>query len=751
MTIGYLTEEQIAALPPEKQVAYRQWLKTVQGVQGSADGTSFNPPAKTAPFGGMAITADPSAITFDNQPGPTGEDPDQKAKIQQALGQISQFGAAAGSMFDAANAANPGSIDIGKSAMTGAATGAVAGAAAGPIGIIAGAAFGGIGSAIKAGTQKSNYDEIEYLKKKNKMNNRVDPVQFADGGSNVEAASPESPEEDPNELVPLQTNVGEKMIIPGGKIVDVMSKKHHKDMKPSEITDFAPKSGHVFSDDKKNEIDIEDMADDVIAYNPGRYSEEEGNDPFDKVTVGDIIAKKGKKTPAQWAAHIAKLYPITEKPVESIEIQTNVENKASRAMALEIIMKKAEGTYEGVEEMPVAMFNDGGAIRLKFPKKMNDGGSNSCGPGLVWDSISKRCVEPTTIMPIETEDGHVMAPINPVSAAEVAATTQFQIPPNQRRQVPGTPANKLVTPGWENEYRDPNYPGQTLPTLDPKQAPTSLQSLSPTTPNLMKIGDLVKDVTVQKPDPAAAPDMFGNVRKVLDDQRANNDADYNQGLDEANRIYRLQKLNNVGSLAVNTLGTIMQNPNVTPEYEEARFLKERFPEITETDIQRDLSRIKKSTRGLTNAIAQSGARGADIPSLISGTQSQLIEQEGEIRSKALASNKQANAGRYAELNRVINANNKSEVSAGNKTRTNINAQISNITDAVTGIIQAGGQLDARLMEKVQALRENRSTNANTITQSELDVFYREIERETQRADRAKTDAQIQETLKEIFK
>lgn len=689
-----LSPQEIAALSPADKIQYDQWIAT-------------QPPMPT----------------------PNAWDTDWNA-ASLAHGQKDFMGAAtglsglAGGLITAGNMSDPANTSVAAGVGGGALSGFSQGAAFGPIGMVGGALFGALKGGLEAGNQRSAFDEEEARKKAQMMKNyTVDPTTMKKGGM-----TPAMTESD----VPIQAEEGELVLLPTGVLADVMATLPHDKMKKNEITDIVPGDTMVFSNDKSKEIDLSKIKDDVVTYAPGNYSEE-GNTPMQKITVGDLLGESGKFTPAELADKVRKKYKVKENPRELIEEATNVENARSRVAPLEIIMKLQEGIYDGSEDALPLIFKYGGKV-----KKMAKGGT-PCGPGMVWDPINKQCVDATTIQDIPTDNGHVFANINPVGIGDRTSYNQGNYPlpssvaMNERRTVPGTPANPLVTPGWENSYQDPRNPVAPLAPLPSKDMPKSVQSLNPYDPTQI----VAPSQTTQ------APDIFESINGLIKNNRAINEEQYQAQVGQANDLYDRQRMRNLGILGTAAIGNLGLNPKVTANEYSTDYLDQAFPKIKESQINTAVSGTRRGQGRYLDAINESGARGSSISSLLAGFDENAVDQESNIRMKALDSNMRADADKYKIYNEILNKNTNANIDAENETRSNRNSILQSVVGNTVDYIKAAGLLDNENATNVAVARVGKVANDLNLSQAEVDSIHKKVERDLKQAENDRLKSAIE--------
>jgi hypothetical protein len=159
-----------------------------------------------------------------------------------------------------------------------------------------------------------------------------DPMQFAASPTRgfqfggMTDGEPMMEEEMPHHI---QTEKGEMIALPDGKIVPVKAKKKHKGMKGDEVTDILPPGSLVASADKRMTFSKSDLKDVVLGFPPIEYRED-GTTPMPKEgTAADIMNKNNMK-PAEYLSRVRSLFPETSRELDPFAELSRVENLESR-------------------------------------------------------------------------------------------------------------------------------------------------------------------------------------------------------------------------------------------------------------------------------------------------------------------------------------------------------------------------------------------------------------------------------------
>lgn len=598
-------------------------------------------------------------------------------------------------IVDMGNMADPSQTSVKKGAITGAIQGAAGGAALGPIGMIGGALFGGISNALRAGNQRSSYEQEQERIRKNALTGmRVAPTMQEKGGfvggSDVD-------------IIPTLEEKGEVMLFPDGRLVDSMASMSHKDNRSSDPTDFIPNGSFVFSNSNKRLINLDKIKDDILTYTKGHYSED-GNVKGEKIVMGDIFGRKGNITPADAAKKIRKMFPITESPIEDYEVRTNIENRRRRAEYLKPIIDMQEGLYKKWKPDKVEKFELGG-----------------CGLGMRFDYVLGKCV------PIIS---------SPVKQAKIDAKIE------DAAMLPGMPQrNNVVTPyATMEDYFKSILGGQNI-DINSSNSNETIDRLSRLDKQKIQNGD--NAVTEQASDDISGQktpvlprfkdrfnkDLTEDINPIFAENRSRIEDDYTKSVADATEQYATQRLQNIGILATKLAGIGAQNPNVEARQQGAEFVNDIFPNISESQIQSKISPLRKSQNQLLEAINSSGISGTSIGSSIASTQSKLIDAESKIRQDAVNSNLLQNSKRYEALNKIINSNRIAETEAENATRSNRNKLLSQYAETGAGYIKAQGALNQAISDRLAELRAWRQKNRNEMTQSEFNALMVREERD----------------------
>lgn len=234
-------------------------------------------------------------------------------------GLLAGVGAVGGTM------ANVGRPDVGLGALSGVASGAGYGAMLGPVGAVVGGVLGGIGGLASTGLNRTRYDEQNAEAQKGKIKAATiyggDVGSFEFGG-NVYSA-------DGEEIVPIQTEKGEKIVTPEGYIHTSKAMKLHKQMENDLVTDILPNGSYVASNSRAMQI-LRDKANKMImGYDTVEYLEGGGSPIPKEHSLGEIMKKK-KMTPAEILDIVKNKFPTNQIEYDQFAKKANVLNLKSR-------------------------------------------------------------------------------------------------------------------------------------------------------------------------------------------------------------------------------------------------------------------------------------------------------------------------------------------------------------------------------------------------------------------------------------
>lgn len=176
--------------------------------------------------------------------------------------------------------------------------------------------------------------------------------------------------------VPVQTEKGETVLLPNGKLVDVNAKKPHKLMDGKEVTDILPGGSFVFSNDKNMKISRKEAEKIELGYQGVHYDENKIGTPPDMMKLSDFF-KKGQSslTFAGLSKNIRNKYKVSERENDSFAAKAAELNKANRMPLLEILrhLNEEKMPKKVKEEQGIDSFQFGGSIlSSKFSQPTNN-------------------------------------------------------------------------------------------------------------------------------------------------------------------------------------------------------------------------------------------------------------------------------------------------------------------------------------------------------------------------------------------
>lgn len=143
------------------------------------------------------------------------------------------------------------------------------------------------------------------------------------------------------ELVPIQTEKGEKIYHLDGSISNVGAKKLHKNMDNDEITDVVLSGSFIASRDPQMKISKKEASNIILGNHAVKYEQGKPVKPPKDIKFSDIF-KKRYHTPAQLTDIIDKKFKISDKPNNIFTKQANEWNKESRDQYMNIVKYMTE-------------------------------------------------------------------------------------------------------------------------------------------------------------------------------------------------------------------------------------------------------------------------------------------------------------------------------------------------------------------------------------------------------------------------
>jgi hypothetical protein len=191
--------------------------------------------------------------------------------------------------------------------------------------------------------------------------NGVNPTKYAEGGEIMDGSG----------NVGIQTELGERIVLPNGDIVEVKADKLHKDMDKKQITDFVPEGSVIFSakETKKHLINPKDYENEIMGYSVVNYDENDPNSTkLKEIKFGDIIGDK-PLSPSDALEMIRKKYStVSDDRKDIFSEATNKENKKARMPYISaLVMEQAKNNGS----LAPQQFGYGGGVRVR---KYPDGG-----------------------------------------------------------------------------------------------------------------------------------------------------------------------------------------------------------------------------------------------------------------------------------------------------------------------------------------------------------------------------------------
>lgn len=179
----------------------------------------------------------------------------------------------------------------------------------------------------------------------------------------------------------IQAELGEIFMMPDFQLVDTKATEKHKDMDNYEITDELVKGSFVFSNSKKNLLDLKSLADEKVAKGVSYY-QEGSNYKKQDMYLSDYLPKTKKKiTYADAADSIRrkiKLEDLDDESKDPYTRQTNEMNKETRGILLSKLIELQESNKDKPKKYELGgnIMADGGMpgiedLILKFKSSLD--------------------------------------------------------------------------------------------------------------------------------------------------------------------------------------------------------------------------------------------------------------------------------------------------------------------------------------------------------------------------------------------
>lgn len=182
-----------------------------------------------------------------------------------------------------------------------------------------------------------------------------------------------------NQLMPIQTEVGEMLMHLDGTISPVNATKKHKYMDDDEVTDIVPEGTYVFSNDKSIKMPYDYAEDVTIGVKAQPYSEMKKGKVPEEVVFADLWPGNStrKMTPAELADRIRKKFNTIDREdvFEFDDIFTSLTNATNINSRMPYLQALIEFNEEEKDEDDILVFGKGGRVyRKKNVKKAGGGG-----------------------------------------------------------------------------------------------------------------------------------------------------------------------------------------------------------------------------------------------------------------------------------------------------------------------------------------------------------------------------------------
>ena len=239
----------------------------------------------------------------------------------------------------------------------------------GPMGGLIGLIGGGAMGFMQSGQKRDDYETaLERAKKQRVKDRTVDPfmgVLYAEEGGITPGEIPAE------ELSPVQTEMGEMLLMPSGILTETKAKEKHEDMDADDVTDVLPAGTIIFSNSMDKMLPInEEIEDIILGYGTAFYSEDGEASEVEAVEFEDVLDEgKKKMTFADIARNIKNKFATVPDHKDVFNNITNVENMQARIpflMKLNELQDKVMGNSSIPTTATAQSFSKGGVVK-KYP------------------------------------------------------------------------------------------------------------------------------------------------------------------------------------------------------------------------------------------------------------------------------------------------------------------------------------------------------------------------------------------------
>jgi hypothetical protein len=203
----------------------------------------------------------------------------------------------------------------------------------------------------------------------------ISRLRYQMGDEVEQQHNPQEEQQEPQQIqqgsniIPIQTEIGEKFLHPDLSISNVAAKKLHKNMDNDEVTDLVQEGTFVGSRDPQMRISKKEAEQFIMGTHAMKYEQGKAGKLPKDIKFSDIFSKR-YHTPAELLSKINNKFKILDKPGDIFVRSANEENLASRQAYGDIIKYLTEAK----KPAEVGIFKYGGSV-----KKMQSGGSTGGG------------------------------------------------------------------------------------------------------------------------------------------------------------------------------------------------------------------------------------------------------------------------------------------------------------------------------------------------------------------------------------
>lgn len=555
----------------------------------------------------------------------------------------------------------------------------------------------------------------------------------------------------------LQTEEGEMLVLPTLEISEVKADKKHKDMKPSEVTDVVPKGTIVFSDQKT--IDLKKHKDVKLSEAISFYDDNEKYE-YGELTVGDVLGDKGEISYAEAVRKVKKYYPTTtEKSLVAEE--TNEMNTAARAPIIGFLfgLQSGENMDMKKESVPKAakgwpnyreMLKQLGLLNEEDEKKpgqttFNDPSAilKNTTTGIPGNIISsdynagKNNASTPDTYPFDIEGGDYANQLKSkaIQLARENSWNDDQLEEYLNTYIPHITGKDFTDrTGFEpakpetsayNPYETIMDPQQVSPPATDNYAPPGTILNSPASNQLV---DKATTATGAQPT-----EQDQNIKELTDylrgkygERRSELDTRYGKDKQDLASLIKGKKSNNALQLANQALFSGIQSGYSNPALEDTALIDDQFRDTPLSLLDQEAQKLGAGANSTIQALSSAGASPGDIARYASGVTENVLNAQGDLRSKSLALSSANNKGRLAEYRNVIQGNNQKLADQQNKLQDFNNKKIASIGDYLNNYLTGNNSINDTKYTLDKKGESDYYKAANTINKAEDQLKILEI-------------------------